>query len=86
MALSIQRSQKWSSTSQDTNSKLTKVSDFFLIFSEYVASWVSVEHDVRWAERVRKILAKLPWGDKVMDDDDDDDEFGGGDDVGGGAG
>ena len=37
--------------------------DFFS--SEYVASWVSVEHDVRWAERVRKILAKLPWGDKV---------------------
>ena len=28
--------------------------------------WVSVEHDVRWAERVRKILAKLPWGDKVI--------------------
>ena len=31
-----------------------------------MASWVSVEHDMRWAERVRKILAKLPWGDKVM--------------------
>ena len=43
---------------------------------------MSVEHDVRWAERVRKILAKLPWGDKVMDDDDDDDDVGGGDDVG----
>ena len=47
----------------------TSVGPFFLFLwifsSEYVASWVSVEHDVRWAERVRKILAKLPWGDKV---------------------
>ena len=33
--------------------------------SEYVSSWVSVEHDVWWAKRVRSILAKLPWGDKV---------------------
>ena len=30
-----------------------------------MASWVSVEHDVRWVERVRKILATLPWGEKV---------------------
>ena len=35
---------------------------------------------MRWAERVRKILAKLPWGDKVISyDDDDEDDVGGGD-------
>jgi len=34
-------------------------------FSEYVASWTSVEHDIKWARRVRSILARLPWGDKV---------------------
>ena len=61
----------WFSIVQDTIATKTKLLDYFCLVlwisptSEYVSSWVSVEHDVRWAKRVRSILAKLPWGDKV---------------------
>ena len=52
-----------SKTSKTSNTSNTSSMDFSP--SEYVASWVSVEHDVNWAKRVRRILARLPWGDKV---------------------
>ena len=42
---------------------------FCFCSSEYVASWTSVEHDIKWARRVRSILARLPWGDKVWHND-----------------
>ena len=42
---------------------------FCLCSSEYMASWTSVEHDIKWAKRVRSILARLPWGDKVWHKD-----------------
>ena len=34
-------------------------------FSQFVKTWVSIEHNTKWAKDVTNILAKLPWGDKV---------------------
>ena len=34
-------------------------------FSQFVSSWVSVEHSPGWAGRVRAGLAGLPWADRV---------------------
>ena len=34
-------------------------------FSQFVKSWVSVEHDTAWAVNVSQMLSELPWGDRV---------------------
>merc|ERR1719192_1110928 len=34
-------------------------------FSEFVDQWVSVEHHKEWEERVRLMVAPLPWANKV---------------------
>ena len=34
-------------------------------FSQFVHSWVSIEHNPAWAREVDRTLANLPWGDRV---------------------
>ena len=34
-------------------------------FSQFVRTWVSIEHNPKWAKEVTKIMAQLPWGNKV---------------------
>ena len=34
-------------------------------FSQFVRTWVSIEHNPKWAKEVTKIMAQLPWDNKV---------------------